>query len=130
VAPHCTSFSFQCTDVKYGKRIHVLPIDDTIEGITGNLFDVFLKPYFLEAYRPVRKVRFSAERGVVVDSCFCCSYMVQGQAWTSREEPTWLKPTTETIHQVGKTAKLAVHVGPEPRQQGGGGGGGVGRLSL
>ncbi len=46
--------------MKYGKRIHVLPIDDTIEGITGNLFDVFLKPYFLEAYRPVRKVRVSA----------------------------------------------------------------------
>ncbi|KAK9838381.1 hypothetical protein WJX81_008311 [Elliptochloris bilobata] len=45
----------QCTDVKYGKRIHVLPIDDTIEGVTGNLFDAFLKPYFLEAYRPVRK---------------------------------------------------------------------------
>mmetsp|Transcript_27204 Transcript_27204/g.59421 ORF Transcript_27204/g.59421 Transcript_27204/m.59421 type:complete len:817 (+) Transcript_27204:164-2614(+) len=45
----------QCTDVKYGKRIHVLPIDDTIEGITGNLFDAYLKPYFLEAYRPVRK---------------------------------------------------------------------------
>jgi len=22
----------QCPDVKYGKRIHVLPIDDTIEG--------------------------------------------------------------------------------------------------
>jgi hypothetical protein len=47
----------QCTDVKYGKRVHVLPIDDTIEGITGNLFDAYLKPYFLEAYRPVRKVR-------------------------------------------------------------------------
>eukprot|EP01025_Chloroclados_australasicus_P022377 TRINITY_DN230_c2_g1_i1.p1 TRINITY_DN230_c2_g1~~TRINITY_DN230_c2_g1_i1.p1 ORF type:complete len:805 (-),score=122.23 TRINITY_DN230_c2_g1_i1:276-2690(-) len=45
----------QCADIKYGKRIHVLPIDDTIEGITGNLFDTFLKPYFLEAYRPVRK---------------------------------------------------------------------------
>jgi len=45
----------QCTDVKYGKRIHVLPFDDTIEGVTGNLFDVYLKPYFLEAYRPVRK---------------------------------------------------------------------------
>lgn len=50
-------FILQCTDVKYGKRVHVLPIDDTIEGITGNLFDAFLKPYFLEAYRPVRKVR-------------------------------------------------------------------------
>ena len=43
--------------MKYGKRIHVLPIDDTIEGVTGNLFDAFLKPYFLEAYRPVRKAR-------------------------------------------------------------------------
>ena len=33
----------QCQDVKYGKRIHTLPIDDTVEGITGNLFDAFLK---------------------------------------------------------------------------------------
>lgn len=44
-----------CPDVKYGTRIHVLPIDDTIEGISGNLFEVYLKPYFLEAYRPVTK---------------------------------------------------------------------------
>lgn len=44
-----------CAEVPYGKRIHVLPIDDTIEGLTGNLFDTFLKPYFLEAYRPVKK---------------------------------------------------------------------------
>ena len=44
-----------CGDVPYGKRIHILPLDDTIEGVTGNLFDVYLKPYFLEAYRPVRK---------------------------------------------------------------------------
>merc|ERR1711916_75182 len=44
-----------CPDVPYGKRIHVLPLDDTIEGVTGNLFDVYLKPYFLEAYRPVKK---------------------------------------------------------------------------
>ncbi|KAI8056032.1 AAA ATPase [Syncephalis plumigaleata] len=44
-----------CPDIKYGTRIHVLPIDDTIEGLTGNLFEVYLKPYFLEAYRPVRK---------------------------------------------------------------------------
>jgi len=44
-----------CPDVKYGKRIHVLPIDDTIEGLTGNWFEAYLKPYFLEAYRPVHK---------------------------------------------------------------------------
>ena len=24
-----------CPEVKYGKRIHVLPIDDTVEGLTG-----------------------------------------------------------------------------------------------
>ncbi|CAF4280176.1 unnamed protein product, partial [Adineta steineri] len=44
-----------CSDAKYGKRIQVLPIDDTVEGMTGNLFEVYLKPYFLEAYRPVKK---------------------------------------------------------------------------
>ncbi|VDN11282.1 unnamed protein product [Dibothriocephalus latus] len=42
-------------DIKYGKRIHVLPIDDTVVGLTGGLFEVYLKPYFLEAYRPIRK---------------------------------------------------------------------------
>ena len=36
-------------------RIHVLPIDDSIEGVSGDLFNVFLKPYFTEAYRPVMK---------------------------------------------------------------------------
>merc|ERR1711944_121166 len=44
-----------CSDIKYGKRVHVLPIDDTIEGLTGNWFEVYLKPYFLEAYRPIHK---------------------------------------------------------------------------
>ncbi|XLU57673.1 hypothetical protein S245_052321, partial [Arachis hypogaea] len=33
----------QCPDVKYGKRVHILPIDDTIESVIGNLFDAFLK---------------------------------------------------------------------------------------
>ena len=63
----------QCPDIKYGKRVHVLPFDDSIEGLSGNIFDVYLRPYFLEgkflvfvsnlrlvlkrdlAYRPVRK---------------------------------------------------------------------------
>jgi len=52
-----------CPDVKYGTKIHVLPIDDTIEGLTGNIFDTFLKPYFLEAYRPVRKGNLFLCRG-------------------------------------------------------------------
>lgn len=52
-----------CTDIKYGKRIHVLPVDDSVEGVTGNLFEVYLKPYFLEAYRPVRKGDLFLVRG-------------------------------------------------------------------
>lgn len=63
-----------CTDIKYvssvrptphqhpvtntllqAKRIAVLPIADTVEGLTGSLFDVFLAPYFREAYRPVKQ---------------------------------------------------------------------------
>lgn len=42
-------------DVPYCKKVHILPLDDTIEGVSGNLFDAYLKPYFLEAYRPLRK---------------------------------------------------------------------------
>ncbi|KAL0418229.1 UNVERIFIED_CONTAM: Cell division cycle protein 48 [Sesamum radiatum] len=38
----------QCPDVKYGKRVHILPFDDTIEGLTGDLFDAYLK-------QPVRR---------------------------------------------------------------------------
>jgi transitional endoplasmic reticulum ATPase len=52
-----------CPDVKYGKRVHVLPLEDTIEGLSGNIFDLFLKPYFLEAYRPVRKGDTFVARG-------------------------------------------------------------------
>ena len=37
-------------NVEYRKR-HILPIDDIIEGITVDLFDVFLKPYTLS--RPI-----------------------------------------------------------------------------
>jgi len=45
----------EAKDVPYAKRIHVLPLADTIEGVSGNLFEVYLKPYFLEAYRPLKK---------------------------------------------------------------------------
>uniref|UniRef100_A0A8D8PUP0 vesicle-fusing ATPase n=1 Tax=Cacopsylla melanoneura TaxID=428564 RepID=A0A8D8PUP0_9HEMI len=52
-----------CPGIVYGKRIHVLPIDDSVEGLTGNLFEVYLKPYFLEAYRPVHKDDLFIVRG-------------------------------------------------------------------
>jgi len=46
--------SLHTIDVPYGVKIKVLPIDDTIEGLTGNLFETYLKPYFISSFRPVR----------------------------------------------------------------------------
>ena len=43
------------SDLKFGKRIHVLPFEDTIVGVKKNLFEDFLKPYFLDSYRPIKK---------------------------------------------------------------------------
>ncbi|KAE9395439.1 AAA-domain-containing protein, partial [Gymnopus androsaceus JB14] len=54
-----------CDDIKYGKRLHILPFDNLIEGLSGNIFDVYLKPYFHEAYCPVRKGdTFLVQRGM------------------------------------------------------------------
>jgi transitional endoplasmic reticulum ATPase len=44
-----------CPDIPNGNKIHILPIDDTIEGITGNITQTFLVPYFKDCYRPVKK---------------------------------------------------------------------------
>lgn len=46
-----------CPSIQYGKRIHVLPFAEDLEGLAADsdLFNVYLRPYFLEAYRPVRK---------------------------------------------------------------------------
>lgn len=45
----------QFDDIQNAKKVHILPLDDTIEGLTGNLFEVYLKPYFMDAYRPLTK---------------------------------------------------------------------------
>jgi len=103
----------QCPDVKYGKRIHVLPIDDTIEGLTGNLFDLYLKPYFLEAYRPVRKGDLFLVRGgmravefkvVETDPVeYCIVHLIpsftarvnQSRGRTKTDSTTWVTTTLE-----------------------------------
>ena len=44
---------FPDSDVPNGKRICVLPFKDTIEGLTGDLYETYLKPYFTSVFRPV-----------------------------------------------------------------------------
>lgn len=41
-------------DVKAAKSISVVPFEDTIEGLGGDIFDVFVKPYFKDAFRPLK----------------------------------------------------------------------------
>jgi transitional endoplasmic reticulum ATPase len=38
----------QFVDIEFGKRVWILPIHDSVEGLSDNLFDVYLKPYFFE----------------------------------------------------------------------------------
>jgi len=44
-----------CPNVPNLAKIHILPIDDSIEGITGDLATTYLVPYFKDAYRPIKK---------------------------------------------------------------------------
>ena len=50
-------------DVKYAKSVEVLPFADCIEGLSGDLFDVFVKPYFANKYRPLKKGDIFIARG-------------------------------------------------------------------
>jgi transitional endoplasmic reticulum ATPase len=54
-----------CSDIKYSTKIHVLPFEDCVEGLTGNLFNTFIKPYFLEAYRPIKKGDYFISRNAM-----------------------------------------------------------------
>lgn len=44
-------------------KVHVLPLEDTIEGISGDLTKTYLIPYFKDAYRPVKKGDLFVVRG-------------------------------------------------------------------
>lgn len=42
-------------DVTNATRAHILPIKETVEGLTGDFKEVYLVDYFKDAYRPVMK---------------------------------------------------------------------------
>ena len=42
-------------DVPNASKIHVLPFKDSIEGITGNITQTYLIPYFKDTFRPIKK---------------------------------------------------------------------------
>lgn len=84
----------QCLDIKYGKRVHILPFDDSIEGLSGNIFDVYLKPYFLEGtrYKHCRGVKgliFSTQHTDLFARAIPSLSVAACERWSSR----LLKPT-------------------------------------
>ncbi|CAB3404411.1 unnamed protein product [Caenorhabditis bovis] len=83
--------------LEYGKRIHVLPIDDTIEGLTGNVFDVFLKPYFTEAYRPLHKGDIFSVQGALRS--------VEFKVVETDPSPACIVAPDTTIHYEGEPIK-------------------------
>lgn len=71
-----------CPDIKYGERVHVLPIDDTVQDLdydSAKLFDIFLRPYFVEAYRPLRKGEYSPGNA---SCCLLYSHIAPGTQMT------------------------------------------------
>ncbi|CAL9031024.1 unnamed protein product [Prunus brigantina] len=48
-------------NLRNGNQIHILPI----VSVTENFFDAYLKPYFADAYRPVRKGDLFLVRGMM-----------------------------------------------------------------
>lgn len=59
-----------CPEVPNLSKIHVLPIDDTIEGVSGDLTKTYLIPYFKDAYRPVKKGDTFLTRGIANSSSY------------------------------------------------------------
>nr|XP_027193599.1 cell division control protein 48 homolog E-like [Dermatophagoides pteronyssinus] len=42
-------------EASFIKVAHILPIAETIEGVTGDFFDIYLKPYFKDSFRPLHE---------------------------------------------------------------------------
>ena len=50
-------------DIKYAKSVTIAPFADTIEGISGDIFEVYVKPYFKEKFRPLKTGDMFVARG-------------------------------------------------------------------
>nr|GAT48912.1 predicted protein [Mycena chlorophos] len=59
-----------CLEVRDGKRVHIPPFDRSIEGPSGNIFELALQPYYPEAHRSFKAIEADpAEFCIVADKC-------------------------------------------------------------
>ena len=53
-----------CQDVPFATKVHVLPYEQSLHMVTGNIFEDYIKPFFQDAYRPATKGDSFPIRGV------------------------------------------------------------------
>ncbi len=46
---------FRKAELPYLEKVYILPFSDTIEDDSENIFEKYLRPYFVDQYRPIRK---------------------------------------------------------------------------
>ncbi len=45
----------EAPDILYGTVVHVLPFKKDVEGISGDVFETFIQPYFSDQFKPLKK---------------------------------------------------------------------------
>jgi len=82
-------------DLKFAKSVQILPFKDSIEGLTGDLAEVFLKPYFDKKFRPLKVSDIFVARGGMRAVEFKVTY-VEGADGTEAEYAI-IGPDTEIM---------------------------------
>jgi len=88
----------QCLNIQYGKRVHILLFDDSIEGLSWNIFDVYLKPYFLDS------------KSLIFGMKFCSIWLIVFSSISTRSQRWYL--LSSRWHANGR---VQGHGGPIPQ---------------
>ena len=83
-------------DVKFAKSVQLVPFADSVEGITGDIFEVFVKPYFKEKYMPLHVSDTFIARGGMRAAEFKVM-SIEGPDGNDDEEYCIVGPDTEII---------------------------------
>ena len=43
----------QLPNIEYAASVHILPLADSVVGLSGDLYDAYLRPYFVDKDRPI-----------------------------------------------------------------------------
>jgi transitional endoplasmic reticulum ATPase len=86
------------TDIRYASTVTIAPFADTVEGISGDIFDVYVKPYFKDKFRPLKVGDMFISRG----GMRTVEFKVLGMSFEEGEEADYciVGPDTEIVFDV------------------------------